>query len=337
MKTPSPFRHHLKFVLFVVCIMGISGISSPAQARTPPVISSPEPEFDFGEARSGRIITHTFVLENKGGGILEIGTVRTSCGCTASDVASREIVAGESTTLTVELDLKGRTGPQTQRITVHSNDRTQPQYTLTLKGNAVASVDISPRTLNFQQINPASPPTGKITIRGTTDEALEILSVDNTMDRTELRLETVEAGREYHLFITPKDVEGQGNFNDIVEIKTDDKDVPLTRCIVMWQILPKVSVAPRMLTLPISRGSDKVNRFIMVRPGEDLPEDLEITGVTWAGRDVETRINNTGNFGWRIELRDITPDMSMNGEEVEIHTNVAGFETLKVPVRIIRP
>ncbi|MCC5848715.1 MAG: DUF1573 domain-containing protein [Verrucomicrobia bacterium] len=300
------------------------------------MISSPEPEFDFGEARSGQVISHTFVLENTGGGILEIGTVRTSCGCTASDVKSRVIVAGESTTLTVKLDLKGRTGPQTQRITVHSNDRTQPQYTLTLKGQAVASVDIKPRTLNFQQINPATPPTGKITIRGTTDEALEIVSVGTTMDRTELRLETVEEGREYHLFITPKDLEGQGNFNDVIEIKTDDSEVPLTRCIVMWQILPKVSVAPRMITLPISRGNDKVNRFIMVRPGEDLEEPLEVTGATWAGREVETNITNTGNFGWRIELRNITPEMSMNEEEVEIHTNVAGFETLKVPVRIIR-
>lgn len=335
MKMPT-FPYRQKTMVFLAALL-ISGVTGLVNGREPPKIGSPESDFDFGSARSGTVVEHTFVLENVGGGILEIASVRTSCGCTASEVGNAEIPGGEQTTLKVFLDLAGRSGPQTQRITVRSNDRTQPHYTLTLRGEAVPTVSLTPRTINFQQIDPARPPTGEIEVRAHTEAPLEILSVGTTMNRSQVTLETVEAERVYRVLVTPEAVGEYANYNDVVEIKTNDTENAVLRAIVMWQVVPQVSFTPRILTLPMEGRNPTLNRFIMIRGGDDLEEPLKVLAVRWQGREPEVAISDMGNFGTRVELRNIRPEADMGGETLEIDTNVPGFETLRIPVRVIRP
>ncbi len=73
----------------------------------------------------------------KGKGSLEIKDIKTSCGCTAALVSSKNIEPGKSGTLKVELDTKNRTGRMSRTISVRTNDPDQPDKVLTIYADVV--------------------------------------------------------------------------------------------------------------------------------------------------------------------------------------------------------
>lgn len=312
---------------------------SPASAQTrlqPPRLTASAPAADFGEVRAGKVLTHTFRLENRGERLLEIRRIQTSCGCTASEITTREIPAGGHALLTASLDLTGRSGPQTEHIRVHSNDPLSPVTQLTLTAHAVPRVSITPQTLNFQSIRPEEPPVGQVVIRATTDTPLEITGIRALHGLVSTGLEEVEPGRTFHVRIQPSATDLSGHQSDRVEIQTNDPERPVLPVLVMWQIAEAVSVAPRQLNLLLSDPPQPVTRFLLVRSQANLDPPLEITSVIWEGRDVDMNIGAAASFGTRVEFS-ITPEAAMDGEKIHIHTNVPGFEHLTLPVRILTP
>lgn len=331
MKKKPPRFSFVSFALFVGVLF-----AAPLKALGPPAIFSPNAESDFGERPSGDQLTHTFILRNTGGSLLEIRNVRVSCGCTGSHLSKNTLAPGDEATLTVRLDLSGRSGPQNHYVTVHSNDPRQPQYSLNLRGVAVPKFNVTPRTLNFQRIDPASPPNGVIRVEATGDHTLAIQGVTTTQDRLEVRLETLEEHKTYEIHVTPREPLGEGNFSDVVQIETDDPENAMVRAIVMWQIQPPVNVAPGQLSLVVPRNPAPVNRILLVRAHDENAEHLEVLDVEWPGREMDVHASTTGHGRWRIELRGIVPEMSMNREEILIRTNLEGHEVLRVPVRTVR-
>ncbi|MCC5845192.1 MAG: DUF1573 domain-containing protein [Verrucomicrobia bacterium] len=314
-------------------------VFAPAQAHArpqPPKLVVEQAEIDLGEARSGTVLSHTFRLENHGERLLQIRNIRTSCGCTASEISTREIPAGGHATLTATLDLTGRAGPQAEQIRLQTNDPETPNRVLSLKALAIPRVNVTPRTLNFQQISADAPPSGRILIEATTDAPLQITDIRTAHARVETALTEVEPGQTYHLDIRPVETGGTGHFTERIEILTDDPEQPSIPALVMWQIAEAVSVAPRQLNLMLSDPPQPVTRFLMIRGQTDLDPPMEVTSVTWEGREVEMKIGAAGSFGTRVEFS-ITPEPGMNGEQIRIRTNVPGFENLSLPVRVLTP
>jgi hypothetical protein len=54
-----------------------------------PAIYFPETEYNFGKMKEGKVGEHTFRFSNKGNSSLVISDVRTSCGCTAALLSSK--------------------------------------------------------------------------------------------------------------------------------------------------------------------------------------------------------------------------------------------------------
>jgi len=48
-------------------------------------------------------------------------------------------------------------------------------------------------------------------------------------------------------------------------------------------------------------------------------------------------VQNKGGYGWRIVVRDITADKSLNGEKIIIRTNVKGKEVIEIPINVLAP
>jgi rhodanese-related sulfurtransferase len=60
---------------------------------------------DFGESpKSKGVIQTTFTVTNTGSGVLQIGEISTSCGCTTAEISKANIPAGGRATLTVHFD-----------------------------------------------------------------------------------------------------------------------------------------------------------------------------------------------------------------------------------------
>lgn len=302
----------------------------------PPALWIAGEHIDFGEVRSGTVLSHTFRLENRGERLLQIRNIRTSCGCTASELSTREIPAGGSATLSVTLNLTGRSGPQAEQIRIQSNDPQHPDRVLRLTAHAIPRVRVTPRTLNFQQISAGTPPSGQIRIEATTASPLHVTGIRTATHRVETRLTAVSPGKIYQVDVRPLEIRTPGHFTERLEILTDDPEEPSIPVLIMWQIAEAVMIAPRQLNLVLTDPPQPVRRFVLVRGQPDLYPPPEVLSAEWEGRGIPASISPAGDFGIRIEFTFI-PEADMDGENLVLRTNVPGFEILTIPVRIVTP
>lgn len=114
-----------------------------AQFRGPKIRFAHE-TYDFGQVKQGEIVKHAFLVMNDGDDTLKISNVVTSCGCTAFDLAKRELMPGETVTLTVEFNSHGRIGQQTKYISIMSNDKDKPSTSVILKGTVLEESFVKP-------------------------------------------------------------------------------------------------------------------------------------------------------------------------------------------------
>ena len=125
---------------------------SLAQLLNPKLVIQ-QNEYDFGDIVKGEIVSHVFVLSNSGGAVLNIASVKPSCGCTAAMPEKSELGPGESTNLTVSFNSSGRNGKQKKLVRIETNDPENPQQIITIKGNVVAKDDNKEAnpSLNFKE------------------------------------------------------------------------------------------------------------------------------------------------------------------------------------------
>jgi hypothetical protein len=102
-----------------------------------PVITFDETEHDFGQIIEGESVSYNFVFINTGKRDLVIADVSTSCGCTVPSYPKTAIRPGESGSIKISFNSKGRRGFQTKTIVVVAN--TQPNVTqLKIKSQVIA-------------------------------------------------------------------------------------------------------------------------------------------------------------------------------------------------------
>ena len=93
--------------------------------------------FDFGELKEGDVVEHTYSFKNAGEFPLIINNVGVSCGCTASEWPREPVAPGDTSSIKIKFNTKGKAGPQAKTITVFAN--TSPAST-SINFTAVVSV-----------------------------------------------------------------------------------------------------------------------------------------------------------------------------------------------------
>lgn len=89
--------------------------------------------WDFGKVKHGEVVRHGFTLRNEGAKTINIKSVSTSCGCTASEVSKKALAPGDSTTIDVKFNSKGYSGPIKQFVFVNTDDLDNPLITFIIK------------------------------------------------------------------------------------------------------------------------------------------------------------------------------------------------------------
>jgi uncharacterized cupredoxin-like copper-binding protein len=128
-KTNDPADPELRFKLTGVVVDPGTQKGNLSHA---PVMYFKDTQHDFGKVKEGDVVDYTFNFTNKGNAELQIRKVKTSCGCTAALVSDKTIDPGKDGTLKVELDTKNRVGKMSRRVTIYSNDPTNPDMVLTI-------------------------------------------------------------------------------------------------------------------------------------------------------------------------------------------------------------
>jgi hypothetical protein len=74
-----------------------------------------QPNFDFGEIKENKIVTHTFKIKNPTLKTIKILSASTSCSCTVAEYPSN-VLPGKTIDLKITLDPKGLKGNVTRKI-----------------------------------------------------------------------------------------------------------------------------------------------------------------------------------------------------------------------------
>ena len=85
------------------------------------VMSFDETTFDFGTVTEGEKVSHTYAFKNTGDEPLILQNAKGSCGCTVPQWPREPIPSGESGSITVEFNSKGKKGPRNQKVTITAN------------------------------------------------------------------------------------------------------------------------------------------------------------------------------------------------------------------------
>lgn len=104
-----------------------------------PVFKFVATEHDFGKIVDGVKVSFKYKFTNVGGSPIIISSVKTSCGCTASNWTKEPVQPGQSGVVELTFDSSNRLGPNQKTATVIAN--TQPN-TLSLSFTAeVVNID----------------------------------------------------------------------------------------------------------------------------------------------------------------------------------------------------
>lgn len=311
---------------------------TPVAATGAPKISSPVPEYDFGEWDNEEKVEYDFVIKNIGGDVLNIKQVRTSCGCTVAQPKKNELAPGEETTVNAVLSLKGRQGAQTKTITVASDDPETPLFQLRMKGIALAAISIEPERVNFGRIETGEIEPQTVKLFSTRDEvSFKVMSIDSSSIpelKTDLRV--IEPGKKYEIDISFSERPANGIINGRILIRTDDTKRPMLLVFAHAQFVGNLHIAPQSIIVNYSADPGMVaNQAIRVTPG--IVKEYNLLEVIPPLDDIEVQVQLLREGDYLLRINNMPRGDQLEGKELILITDIPEEPEVRVPFEIRRP
>ncbi len=95
-----------------------------------------EPNHEFGQITQGEKVEHTFTFTNTGDAPLIISNAKGSCGCTVPQWPREVVPVGESGSIKVVFNSRGKKGKRNQKVTITANTN-PPQTFIALRGEVL--------------------------------------------------------------------------------------------------------------------------------------------------------------------------------------------------------
>lgn len=117
----------------------LSDEPAPERAAAPAataggMMSFPEKTHEFGTIPMGGVVSHNFSFTNNGNAPLVIYEATSTCGCTIPEYPKEPILPGQTGSIKVTYDSKGKLGTQNKEVTIRTNSGV---YKINMKGMVV--------------------------------------------------------------------------------------------------------------------------------------------------------------------------------------------------------
>ena len=309
-----------------------------------PSFHIPIQEHDFGHVLGNQTVAFEFPFENTGSGMLEILSIRGSCGCTIPELAKKTYAPGESGMIKVRYNPKSRSGKQHTRVNITTNDRSDPLKVIHIRVHIDPLVIVEPANVSFKQVAKGQAHTTDLKIIGRTEdfEATMVTPSHPDMISAEiLGTHEVEVDgqmlRQTDIRITLAADAVVGPFNGSLSIRTNDPRSPMLTVRAIANVIGDLNLSPsrfavgmlkpgesfeRDLTLMSRSGAPFKIVNIKVIPSNDLIEYADAKAIPIEG-------SNNNAYTIRLNGKGIERNGLIRGE-IEITTDVRGEETLKV-------
>ena len=196
-----------------------------------PQLVTEDVKYDFGDIIQGEKVEYVFRFQNAGDEILEVGNVRSSCGCTAALLSAKRIAPGDAGELKTTFDSTRFKGGVNKVVTIDTNDPKVPQLVFSMHGNVKAELLLQPERVNWGKVKRDAPLKSKVIItnQGSATVNLQEPRATNPAVSAELKGLQLKPGDQVELEITAKFPEQKKRIGGYVIIGTDYPKVPQLR------------------------------------------------------------------------------------------------------------
>jgi hypothetical protein len=167
-------------------------------------------------------VTALYHFKNAGDKPITIISSKSSCGCTVVDLDQKEYQPGEMGTIKAHFTFGERMGEQQKTIGVYTDDPSMPLYTLQLNVYIPSLFTVQPQLLTWMAGEEVSTKSAVVDVLG--DDPVEITSAKTDSKDFDVKLSTVEAGRQYKIDVTPLEEGKAAQARIVVESSLKKKD-----------------------------------------------------------------------------------------------------------------
>lgn len=307
---------------------------APHLAAAGPRLGITEPVADFGSVEQGTPVTHVFQLKNTGDATLHIANVKSSCGCTAAVVSESDVPPGGEARVLATLDTSRIDGRTTKVLSVYSDDPQVPVAALTLTGEILADLVLSPNPAYLGRLRRGETLSREVVIRpGRPGGTASVLAVRGDLSGLQTRLERGPDGSQ-RLFLSLDPGVPLGRFSREVRLETTSTRQPTIVLPVFGSIEGDVVVLPSQVSFGVARAGASPERRLLIRNRGLQPLIVRRIAVPdsfdYSLRTVEAGLE----YQLSLRLRDDVRPGTVSGE-IEIFTDHPTEQRVVVPLHAV--
>jgi hypothetical protein len=283
--------------------------------------------YDFGEVGPGAKLRGEFKFTNVGEGLLKITKVEKCCGV-VTRIDKMKYAPGESGVLQVEWNSGPLESKMSQQLFVHSNDKTNPQTTLTIKALIVLKVAWEPKRLRLflDEDNAGCP---KITISSVDERSFSITGFKSTANCITADFDpTAEATK----FVLEPRVDSEKIKKSLKGRVNITFNHPMGKnATLLFSVLPKYTVSPSMIFVWDAQPEQPVVQKISVL--NNFQKDFEIESISSKRNIVGMKVLEQRKItnGYQLDLEFTPPAVKNNTDFMdELSVNIKDGEKLSV-------
>ena len=271
--------------------VGLVGCGKNNKITTGSEVKGPSPKitfekevYDFGEVGVNTKRTDRIKFSNTGDALLKITHVEGCCGVHVK-LDKTEYEPGKSGALEMEWTAKRIPTTMMWRIIVQSNDRTNPEVTLTMKAKLVKKIACEPPRLRLclDEENAGCP---KLTIRSLDKRPFSIKGIRSTADCITADFDPSKEAAEFVLEPKISMEKLQQNLQGRIGFElTHPEGRELT---VLFDVLPKYTLNPQLLIV------------LDAMPGKPMARKIKVTGNFGESPDVKSVTSKDGTFAVKL-------------------------------------
>lgn len=293
----------LGMILGTIGLLGLGAVTMSANAQTSTNTASAvaQPEAEALKGKGRLVFAHTtldtgvvldsetpelnFTFKNLGSGPLEILDIKAACGCTATDLEKKVYQPGESGSLHVVFDPKGKRGAVARNITITTDQENDSVHTLVVRSFVKPQVIVEPMQIAYTPVEKGSSSTRDVHVQGRFEgfEVTRVTSADPDVFGIEIiENGTVQDGEDtlydWIIRVTLKENAKPQNYRTELTVRTTDEEKSIFTVPVVGRVLGDLQTTPIRMTLGRLVVGDEFTNEIHVRTKSG--EAFEIISAT---------------------------------------------------------
>lgn len=228
-----------------------------AQASEPGIVFD-RTHHDFGRIPDYKVVSHRYIVTNRGSAPLRIKEVRPSCGCSVPSVGKHLLEPGESTFIEVQFNPSGMAGSIHKSLAVISDDPENPNTLLTFEAGVFREIIPSTSVVYFHKVSRNASMSATIRLESGNGKPVNLTEIQ-FQNALYLLCTQQKDGNDTILNIA---IDGRhipkksGGGTDTLTVHTDNANIPTLQFRIQWDVQLQIIASPARIAWVEDAGKE---------------------------------------------------------------------------------